>query len=146
MAELRHRIRVRYSDCDPQGVLFNANYLTYFDIALTELWREAIGPYETAMSERGIDLVVAEANIRYRAPVRFDEEVDVVGQVRKLGTTSLTTALRIEHTEGEAPGLAAEGEMRHVFVAYGTSEKTPIPDDVRAALEPYLERSPEEPA
>ena len=33
MAALRHRLRVRYSDCDPQGVLFNANYLTYFDDA-----------------------------------------------------------------------------------------------------------------
>lgn len=137
MAELRHEIRVRYSDCDPQGVLFNANYLTYFDIALTELWREAIGPYETVMETHGVDLVVAEVTIRYLAPVRFDELVDVVGAVRHLGTTSLQTALRIERKGAEA-GTAAEGEMRHVFVRYGSSEKTPIPDDVRAALAPYL--------
>src|SRR5918997_4455533 len=49
-----HRLRVRYSECDPQGVVFNAHYVTYFDIALTELWREAIGPY-TAMTATGTD-------------------------------------------------------------------------------------------
>jgi acyl-CoA thioesterase FadM len=32
----RHRLRVRYHECDPQGVVFNANYLAYFDIALIE--------------------------------------------------------------------------------------------------------------
>ena len=42
-APFRHRIRVRWNECDPQGVVFNANYLAYFDVALTELWREAAG-------------------------------------------------------------------------------------------------------
>lgn len=135
MKELRHPVRVRYSDCDPQGVLFNAHYLTYFDIGLTELWREAIGPYEVAMSERGIDLVVAEAGVRYRAPVRFDEVVDVVAVVARLGTTSLLTRLRVER---EGATLAAEGELRHVFVRHGTTDKTPIPADVREALSAYL--------
>ena len=35
---------MRYGECDPQGIVFNANYLAYFDVAFTELWREAIGP------------------------------------------------------------------------------------------------------
>lgn len=133
MSELRHRLRVRYSDCDPQGVLFNANYLTYFDIAVTELWREALGPYEEVMRERDIDLVVAEVGIRYLAPVRFDEEVDLALTVARLGTTSMISAIRVVG----AAGTAAEGELRHVFVRYGTSEKTPIPEDVRAALSAY---------
>ena len=38
-----HRIRVRYAECDPQGVVFNANYYAYFDLLMTELWREAVG-------------------------------------------------------------------------------------------------------
>lgn len=134
MSELRHRLRVRYSDCDPQGVLFNANYLTYFDIAMTELWREAIGPYEQAMAHHGVDMVVAEARVGYRAAVRFDEEVDVVARVLKLGTTSMSTRFAIEREDGPA----AEGEMRHVFVRLGTGEKTPIPEAVRAALQPYV--------
>lgn len=133
MAELRHRLRVRYSDCDPQGVVFNANYLTYFDIAITELWREALGPYDEVMAEHGVDMVVAEATVRYRAPVRFDEEVDLLARVSHLGTTSMITALAVE---AEA-GRAAEGELRHVFIRPGGGEKTPIPDPIRGALADY---------
>jgi acyl-CoA thioester hydrolase len=141
VGELRHRIRVRYSDCDPQGVLFNANYLTYFDIAMTELWRESIGPYEEAMARHGVDMVVAEARVRYLAPVRFDEEVELVAGELQLGNTSMTTRLRIER-EGTR---AAEGELRHVFVTYGTSEKTPIPEAVREALQPYVQAGASQP-
>ena len=61
----RHRLRVRWSECDLQGVVFYPNYLAYFDHALTELWREAVGPY-SQINDLGIDLLVAEAQIRYR--------------------------------------------------------------------------------
>lgn len=127
-----HRLRVRYSDCDPQGVLFNANYLTYFDIAITELWREAIGSY-SAMTAEGVDMVVAEASVTYRAPVAFDEEVDLTVEVVRLGTTALTTRLGVRR-DGE---VAAEGQMRHVFVSVGDGRKTEIPAAVREALAAY---------
>ncbi len=38
-ADFVHELRVRYGECDPQGIVFNANYLLYFDVAFTELWR-----------------------------------------------------------------------------------------------------------
>ena len=61
-----HSLRVRFGECDPQGVVFNPNYLAYFDHTLTELWREAVGGWDT-MVARGVDAVVGEANIRFRA-------------------------------------------------------------------------------
>jgi len=54
-----HRLRVRYSECDAQGVLFNAHYLAYIDHTITELWRAAYGGYQV-MLDRGVDIVVAE--------------------------------------------------------------------------------------
>jgi acyl-CoA thioester hydrolase len=129
----RHHLRVRYSDCDPQGVLFFARHLTYFDIAITELWREAVGPYGE-MTAAGIDTVVAEASIRYRAPAVFDAEVEVSAEIHRLGSTAMTTRLRISQDSE----VLSEGELRHVFVAVGSHEKTEIPDRVRAGLEPYL--------
>ncbi len=129
----QHTVRVRYADCDPQGVLFFANHLAYFDIAMTELWRQAIGPYGE-MTAAGVDTVVAEASLRYRAPVPFDEEVQVSAEVTRLGTTAMTTRLQI-CLDGN---VCSEGELRHVFVAIGGNEKTEIPADVRAGLEPYL--------
>jgi acyl-CoA thioester hydrolase len=132
MAEpFRHRLRVRWSECDLQGVVFYPNYLAYFDHLLTELWREAVGPY-SEITQLGIDLLVAEAKVRYRAPARFDDEVDVVAAISRLGTTSMTTDLQIERVEDGA--VLAEGELRHVFVDPDSFEKREIPADVRGGL------------
>ena len=138
-APFTHRLRVRYSECDQQNIVFNANYFTYFDVALTELWREAIGPY-TAMTDGGTDMVVAEATARYRAPAHFDEEVDVTVAVTRLGTTGMTTHMEVRR-EGE---LLVEGEMRHVFVDMTQGGKRPIPDEIRSGLEAYLVERPAE--
>jgi acyl-CoA thioester hydrolase len=128
----RHRLRVRYNECDPQGVVFNANYLTYFDLTMGELWRE-LGGYQ-AMVEAGVDMVVAEATIRYLAPLRFDDQVEIVARVKRLGDTSMTTELVIE--DGGEP--AAEGELRHVFIEAGERATSAIPESIRSGLEPYL--------
>ncbi len=132
-APLVHRLRVRYGECDRQGVVFNAHYLGYFDIAVTELWRQAFGSYD-AMIERGVDLVVAEARVRYRSSARFDDEIDVTMTIAQIGASSLSSRYEVTR-EGE---LLAEGETRHVFVEARTLAKTPVPDWARQALTPFV--------
>jgi acyl-CoA thioester hydrolase len=88
-----HHLRVRYGECDPQNIVFNANYLLYFDVAFTELWRAAVGPWQD-MVQRGVDAVVAEAGLRFRAPARYDDVLELRARVAEL--------------ENRAP--AAEGE------------------------------------
>jgi acyl-CoA thioester hydrolase len=127
----RYRLRVRFHECDPQNAVFNANYLAYFDIGITELWRE-LGGYDE-MVKRGLDVVVAEARVRYLAPLHFDDEFDVAITVADIGTTSLRTEIAIER-DGET---VAEGELRHVFVTTDGAGKTEIPDGMRTALERY---------
>ena len=124
-----HPLRVRFGECDPQGIVFNAHYVSYFDVALTELWREAAGGYEPMM-ESGVDVQVVEATARYKAPARFDEEIDITIEVTHLGTTSMVTALQI-HRDGQ---LLVEGELVHVFVDVKTLTKMPIPDRFREAF------------
>ena len=129
----RHRMRVRYIECDAQGVVFNAHYLAYFDVAITELWREAFGSYQE-MFESGFDVVVAETTLRYRDGLRFDDEFDVAVSTEKLGDTSLTLGFRVERDGGD---LCVEGQTRYVCVRAGTTDKISIPDDIRAGLERY---------
>jgi len=124
-----HRLRVRYSECDQQGVVFNGHYLFYYDVALNELWRDRIGTYHEVVA-RGYDVVVAEANLRFRAPARFDEELDIAMVVKHLGTTSLV--IQPEFRVGER--LVVDGEVRHVFVDPATLVKKAMPDDIRAGL------------
>jgi acyl-CoA thioester hydrolase len=130
----KHRLRVRYSECDLQGVVFNGNYVAYFDVVITELWREALGPYQE-MVDAGTDMVVAEINVRFLAPAKFDDEIDFEARITRLGETAMST--RIDGaTRGEQ---VVAGELRHVFIDPATKQKRPMPDNVRAALEPYLE-------
>ena len=133
MPAFRHPLRVRFHECDPQGAVFNANYLAYFDIAFTELWREAFGGWDVAMADVGLDAVVAEARCRYLAPVRFDEEIEVIALVTRRGDTSMTTTFTVERA-GET---VAEGELRHVFIDGTTREKHTIPDTIRSGLARY---------
>jgi acyl-CoA thioester hydrolase len=127
-----HQLRVRYGECDPQGIVFNANYLAYFDVAVTELWREAIGGWQV-MVDRGVDVVVGEANLRFRRAARNDDLLTVSAAFTHFGTTSATLELLI-HREEE---LLIEGSLRQVFVDVKTFGKTSIPPWMRAALAPY---------
>src|SRR5689334_17780970 len=133
MGDFVHELRVRYGECDPQGIVFNPNYLAYFDHTVTELWRaSAIGSWE-AMVERGIDVVVGEANVRFRSPARFDDLIALHARIAKFGTTSLTLEIEILRDQE----LLVEGWLRQVFVDARTWQKTEIPDWVRDALAVY---------
>jgi acyl-CoA thioester hydrolase len=132
-APFRHELRVRYNECDPQGIVFNANYVAYVDLAFTELWRAAFGSYQS-MVERGIDMVVGETNLSFRDSARFDEIVAIELAIEQLGTTSVTTRLAIVR-EGRP---LVEGWIRHVFVDAESWRKTPAPEWVREGLSPYL--------
>ena len=127
-----YELRVRYAEVDQQGVVFNAHYLAYFDTSMNELLRAALGSYQ-AMLDRGFDMVVAEAQLRFRAPARFDELLTLEAGVGRLGSTSITT----EHRITRDCDLLVEGTIRHVVVDGTTYAKAPMPDWLRDRLEPF---------
>jgi len=133
-----HELRVRYGECDPQGIVFNANYLMYFDVAFTELWRAGVGAW-LEMVDRGVDAVVANANLDFRSPARFDDVLQLSSRVTRLGQTSITTEINVLR-DGE---LLVAGRLRHVCVSapLGPDRKatsTPWPDWVRQGLAPFV--------
>jgi acyl-CoA thioester hydrolase len=131
----RYRLRVRWSECDLQGVVFYPNYLAFLDHAMTELWRETLGPYTEMVPKHGVDMVVAEAGIRYRGSARFEDELEIVAAITRLGDTSMTTSFTIERLSDRA--VLSEAELRHVFVDPDTFEKREIPAAIRRGLERF---------
>jgi acyl-CoA thioester hydrolase len=129
---LSQLLRVRYGECDPQGVVFNAHYLAYFDTNITELWRAAFGSYQ-AMVDQGLDVMVVEAQLRFRAPAHFDEQLALEIAVTRLGNTSISSSHRVSR-DGES---LVEGALLHVLVDLKTLTKTPIPDWMRERLAPW---------
>jgi acyl-CoA thioester hydrolase len=126
---LEYSLRVRYGECDLQGVVFNSHYLAYFDVSITELWRAAFGSYRSAL-DSGWDVMVAEANVRYLSPARFEDELRMAVSIDRMGTTSLVT----RHRVWRGQELLVEGTIRHVCVDTSTYEKAPIPVSVREVL------------
>jgi acyl-CoA thioester hydrolase len=127
-----HPLRVRYGECDPQGIVFNANYLLYFDVVFTELWRAAVGSWQDLVA-RGVDAVVAEANLDFRSPARFDDELQLRAQISRLGKTAITTEIDVVRDQE----ILVVGRLRHVCVDADSWDKTDIPDWVRQGLERF---------
>src|SRR5437763_855239 len=121
----------------PQGVVFNAHYLAYFDMSLTELWRAAFGGYQV-MLDRGVDVMVAEASIRFRSAGRFDDVLELAIEIARLGNTSIQSRHRITR-DGT---LVVEGDTRHVVVDRDGLTKAPIPDWLRQGLAPWVVEGP----
>ncbi len=129
MPEFVHRLRVRYGECDPQGIVFNANYLLYTDVAFTELWRAAVGPWQE-MEAAGYDAVVADVHLSFRSPARFDDEVDIAMEVTRLGRSSIETAVTFRRGDE----VLVTGELRHAVVSRETWASTEMPTFIREGL------------
>jgi acyl-CoA thioester hydrolase len=125
----RHRFRVRYSEVDPQAVVFNARYLDYADLTVVEYWRAAgIRPDDRSWPE----FHVARATIDYRRPIRSDELIDAFARVERFGTASMTIAIELHGADGE--DLRAEIALVYVCVDLADGRSQPIPDAFRARL------------
>ena len=128
-----HTHRVRYHECDAQGIVFNANWFTFFDVTLTEWFRAAFGSYSALMDEHGVDVVLAETTARFKGSARFDDVLEISAEVERLGNSSMVAVFTARR--GEA--TLVEGRTVYVFVGEEDLAKRPIPDAVREALTAY---------
>jgi len=127
-----HPLRVRYSEADMQGLVHNSNYLKYFDTTITEYFR-ALGYDQQAESRRtGIDLHVVKTVLEYKAPVRFDQEIDVGARVARLGNSSLVFEFAI-FPKGGIDALVT-GEMVWVYTDQQTHRPVRIPESIRGLI------------
>lgn len=130
-------IRVYWEDTDAGGIVFYANYLKFFERARTE-WLRSLGVSQQALKDAtGGVFVVSEANIKYHAPARLDDELLVTATLLESGRASLTIA-----HEARKPGagstdgqLLCEGQVRIGWVAAADMKPARIPDSVLKALQ-----------
>lgn len=122
-------LRVRYVECDMQGRAFNGHYLTWVDMAHTEALRSLVGGYHT-LTEGGVDVVVVAAEVQFRRPARFDDDLLVNVWMEAPGHTSLRSSYRIDR----GAELIAEAALTHVCVDAANFEKRPWPQWFRERL------------
>ncbi len=119
-----HRFRVRWSETDAQGVVFNARYLDYADIAITEYWR-AVGIRELH-PEAPLEFHVKRATVTWSAPIKPDEMIDVMARTLGAGTTSFTQLVEI-HGASDADDLRCVVELVNVHVDLATHRPIALP-------------------
>jgi len=125
-----HALRVRWAEVDRQGIVFNGHYLTYFDVGITEYWRAIGYPYPDALLKQGSDTFAVKATIEYQAPARYDDLLDVLVRVGRIGRSSIQFLLEINR--GDAQLIV--GELIYVNADADTRKPFPVPGFLREAI------------
>ena len=124
-----HPFRVRYSEVDAQGIVFNAHYLTFFDTTITEYFR-ALGYDQFADAKAtGFDFHVVKSLVEYKAPIHFDQEIEVCARVARIGTSSLVIEMAIVLKGGT--DVLITGEIVWVYTDQKTHRPVSIPASMR---------------
>ena len=109
----RTTCRVIYADTDNMGVAYHANYLRWFEIGRTEMFRALGIPYKRIETE-GIFLPVSEVHCKFMIPAKYDDMLDIEVSLDTHIKGGMKFDYRIFSDEGEK--IHAEGYTRHAFV------------------------------
>jgi acyl-CoA thioester hydrolase len=124
--------KIRYSDCDPQGIVFNGNYFTYMDDAVTDYF-DALGSVWVELHAAGHDVVLAHVEIDFRSSARLGETLVTGVRATNFGNTSITYQLQ---AWDQATGrVVIEATKVQVVVDVSTLQKRPVPTELVDAIE-----------
>lgn len=112
--ESRSTFRARYAETDQMGVIHHASYLAWCEIGRTDYMRELGVPY-AEVERRGVYLAVADVNVRYGAPARYDDLIEVVSRVESVKSRTITFAYEIGRLEPD-PGPIARASTTLICI------------------------------
>ena len=125
-------LRVRWSECDAQGIAFNGSYMEYIEVAQAEYFRN-LGMKIYDQSRRAyFDTAMVKATLEFNAPVRVDELLDIHTRVRTIGRTSIVMETEI-YRQG-SDDMCTRAELVHVDFDSAKGKARVVPDDVRSLV------------
>lgn len=106
--------RVIYGDTDAMKIVYNANYLRFFEIGRNEFLREIGFPYTELVDKYDLQLPLAESSVKYKRPAQYDDMLEIRSMVRELKNASVVMGYEIYNRDsGE---LLVTGSTKHAFV------------------------------
>jgi YbgC/YbaW family acyl-CoA thioester hydrolase len=127
---------VRWSDIDRAGIIYYGQFLRFFEIAETELFRAVGLSYSEVFDRFNIWLPRVQIHFDFKKPLLLDDLIEVSAYVGRFGTKSLT--LRFEVNRKGEDGLVAEGHIVLACVNRSTFKGIPVPDEIKEKLQPYV--------
>lgn len=136
----RHTPRVRWAEVDKQGIVFNGSYFVYFDVAITEYWRDIGIHYpEGFIKDFGTDMYAVKATAEYHGSAEFDDILDIRGRSARLGRSSMRFPLEIWRGDTHL----VSGELVYVNADPATKKSAPLPAALREKILAYERVAPE---
>ena len=127
--------RVRWSDCDPFGIIYYGAYVRLFQVAEEEMFRAAGLPYETLRGQKAVWIPRKAFSAEFHSPAQIDEQVVVEVHFSRIGKTAMTMQFEVYRAIDRVH--RASGSLTVVCVDKPSMKPQPIPDEVRAKLSLY---------
>jgi acyl-CoA thioester hydrolase len=127
-----HRQRVRYGETDLQQVVYYANYLLYAEVGRVAYLRQLGIQYERDFIAHGIDFTIGEAHVKYRAPLRFDDEFDIKVRIGEIRHSSWSFEYAIDRADGLH---CADASTVQVVIDRASKRAQRMPSELKTTLE-----------
>ena len=128
-------VRVRWMECDAQGIVFNGAYLGYLEIAQAEYFRN-LGFSIYRIAQNGyFDSAVVKADLAFKAPARVDEVLELFARVARIGNTSITLLVEIYAAGSDKLLTNIEAVYVGFYAESGTTRR--VPDAIRSLVEHF---------
>lgn len=135
---LLHAERVRWGEADMQGVVFNAHYLTYIDVGVTEYFR-ALAVDQGDIPVGGGDFFMVRTELDYHASAEFDDVIDIGARIVRFGTSSVEWCAEIHR--GDSHLITAR--MIYVHADVDSRAKQPVPETFKHQVAAFERLRPE---
>ncbi|MGY8813426.1 MAG: tol-pal system-associated acyl-CoA thioesterase [Gammaproteobacteria bacterium] len=129
--EFNWQVRVYYEDTDAAGVVYHTNYLKYMERARTEWLRVAGYSQLTLAKDVQVVFVVANINVDFISPAKFDELLNVHSTIVTTSGSRLDFRQTITNQDKQ---MKCRGDIKIVCIDPGSFKPKRIPDDIKAKL------------
>ncbi len=128
-------VRVRWMECDAQGIVFNGAYMGYLEIAQAEYFRN-LGFSIYRLAQNGyFDSAVVKADLQFKVPARVDEMLELFARVARIGNTSITLLVEIYSVGTEKLLTTMEAVYVGFYADSGTTRR--VPDAIRSLVDHF---------
>ena len=122
-------LRVRWMECDAQGIVYNGAYMDYLEVGQSEYYRN-LGFSIYRVSQRGFfDTAVVKTTLEFKAPARVDEVLELYVRIGDFGNTSFHLDMEIYREDSDTVLTVVQGVYVGFDAASGTTRR--VPDEVR---------------
>ncbi len=134
------QLRVRWSECDAQGIAWAGSYMEYLEIAQSEYYRNLGVRIYDDQQRTHFDNATVKVTLEYKSPLRVDDILDIYSRITRIGSTSMVqeTAIYLQGSEE----LVHRAETVSVNYDSSTGTARTVPDDIRE-LVTHFERTGE---